>query len=247
MSEMRVGVYIDGYNLYYGGRRMIGREAGWKWLDLRALATRLVAEQRAWTGARIERIVYCTARVHQGLNPDGHHEQDAYLKALISHGSIDHIEFGKYVVGVRPRPLAVKGRRPGDTPCIVTSDWPVMVQSSLGTPQPDALFMVSTLHQEEKGTDVNVATHLVTGVLSGSVDAAVVVTNDSDLSLPVRVARDRVPVGLVNPQGGYIAGDLRGQPEDGAGRHWWRTLSAEDLRAHQLPDPVGRYHKPEPW
>ena len=32
---MKVGVYIDGLNLYYGGRATVGRSApGWRWLDL---------------------------------------------------------------------------------------------------------------------------------------------------------------------------------------------------------------------
>jgi hypothetical protein len=43
---MRVGVYVDGYNLYYGGRSLCGRgRPGWRWLDLRALSARLVQSQ----------------------------------------------------------------------------------------------------------------------------------------------------------------------------------------------------------
>ena len=35
---MRVGAYVDGYNLYYGGRAVCGRGApGWRWLDVRSL------------------------------------------------------------------------------------------------------------------------------------------------------------------------------------------------------------------
>lgn len=69
---MRVGVYVDGYNLYYGGRASCGRgQAGWRWLDIRALATSLVSEQRQWAsqGATLERVVYCTARVDAVTNP----------------------------------------------------------------------------------------------------------------------------------------------------------------------------------
>ena len=34
---MRVGVYIDGFNLYYGGISLMGdRAPGWRWLDMRA-------------------------------------------------------------------------------------------------------------------------------------------------------------------------------------------------------------------
>ena len=244
---MRVGVYIDGYNLYYGGRHQLGRQAGWRWLDLRSLVTDLVAVQRGWTGAVVDRIVYCTARIDQGLNPSGHQEQDVYLKALTASGSVDHIEYGKYVTGVRVRPLATKPPKPGGSPTIVTSQWPVMVQSTLGTPVKDALFMVSTLHQEEKGTDVNVASHLLIDVLQKRVDAAVVVSNDSDLKLPVHLARTQVPVGHVNPRGGLFAGDLTGKPTDAVGGHWWRKLGPNDYTAHQLPDPAGGFHRPVGW
>jgi hypothetical protein len=244
---MRIGVYVDGYNLYYGGRHQLGKSPGWRWLDVRALAQTLVAEQLGWPGAKLHRIVYCTARIDQRLNPNGFIEQDAYLKALGASGSVDHIEYGKYITGIRNRPLAVKGPRPRSGPEIVTSQWPVMIQSTLGTPLADAVFMVSTLHQEEKGTDVNLAALLLADIFQQAVDAVVVVSNDSDLKLPVRMARERLPVGHVNPRGGYFAGDLTGDPTAGAGRHWWRKLTPADFQTHQLPDPAGKYTKPGNW
>lgn len=244
---MRVGIYIDGYNLYYGGRHQLGKTPGWRWLDLRALATTLVSEQQGWPGAAVHRVVYCTARIDQGLNPAGFIEQDAYLKALTGTASVDHIEFGKYVTGIRNRPLAVRGPGARGGPAIVTSQWPVMVQSALGSPLPGAVFMVSTLHQEEKGTDVNLATHLLMDIVAKTVDALVVISNDSDLKLPVHTARTRVPVGHVNPRGGYFAGDLTGTPAAGVGGHWWRKLTPADFHNHQLPDPAGRYTRPAGW
>jgi len=36
-------------------------------------------------------------------------------------------------------------------------------------------------------------------VLTGAVDAAVVISNDSEMDFPVSYARARVPVGLLNP------------------------------------------------
>ena len=69
--------------------------------------------------------------------------------------------------------------------------------------------MVSYLDLEEKGSDVNVASHLLSDVLTTRVDAAVVISNDSDLALPLRLARKKVPVGLVNPGSRYLAGALK--------------------------------------
>jgi hypothetical protein len=53
---------------------------------------------------------------------------------------------------------------------------------------------------EEKGSDVNLGAHLVHDALTGACTKAIVVTNDSDLALPIRMAvQAGVPVGLVNP------------------------------------------------
>ncbi|HST32516.1 MAG TPA: hypothetical protein VLJ80_03235 [Solirubrobacteraceae bacterium] len=111
----------------------------------------------------------------------------------------------------------------------------------------DAIFMVSHARREEKGSDVNVAAHLLPDVLQGDVDAAIVISNDSDLRLPLVEARKRVPVGTVNPSSSFLAGDLKGSPTDGVGGHWWTKLTASDYRAHQLADPVGPYAKPAGW
>ena len=119
---MRVGAYIDGLNLFYGGRELCGRgRPGWRWLDLRLLCER------------------------------------------------------------------------------------------------DAQFMVSYLSLQ---SDVNVATHLLKEVLGERVDAAIVISNDADLRLPLQLARQAVPVGTVNPSNRATAGDLRGHSHEGAGSHW---------------------------
>lgn len=48
---MKVGVYVDGYNLYYGGRGICGRgTAGWRWLDVRTLAYTVIQSHSGWTG-----------------------------------------------------------------------------------------------------------------------------------------------------------------------------------------------------
>ena len=122
-----------------------------------------------------------------------------------------------------------------------------MVRDSAGNDVPDAVFMASHQHWEEKSTDVNVASHLLLDVAGQQVEAAIVISNDSDLRLPIRESRLRVPVGTVNPSSGQLAGDLRGKPYDGAGGHWWYQLTEADFVACQLPDPVGTLAKPTDW
>lgn len=239
---------MDGYNLYYGGRKHCGRgTAGWRWLDIRGLAETLLAEHSSiWPNARVERLIYCTARISAAHNASGSQDQDVYLKALSATTNVDHIEYGNYISKVIKRPLATEG--PKRRPVLVTPHWPVKVQSQ-GTPVTDALFMASVATFEEKGSDVNVAAHLLVDVLTAAVDAAVVISNDSDLKLPVHQAWQRVPVGLVNPGSGFTAGALSTNANSGVGAHphWWRTLTAGDYTGHQLPDPAGHYTRPPGW
>src|ERR1700676_2163143 len=124
---MRVGVYVDGYNLYYGGRSLCGRGApGWRWLDIYALAQTLVGERMNWPNATITRVIYCTARVDATESPSSYADQDIYLKALVTTKSVDHIEFGHYVSRGKSAPLAV--REPNRGPRLVAPAWPLMIQ-----------------------------------------------------------------------------------------------------------------------
>lgn len=243
---MRVGVYIDGFNLYYGGRGLCGRgTAGWRWLDIRAFAEHLVRGHSTWGGATVERVVYCTAAISGSDNPVGHQEQDVYLRALKRTSSADHIEMGNYVHRVACAPLATADKK--GRPVLTKPVWPITVKAGGGQPDPDAQFVVSVARREEKGSDVNVASHLLLDILEQRIDAAVVISNDSDLKFPVQTARQRVPVGTVNPTRTHTAGKLRGSPADGVGNHWWYQLKAADFHACQLPDPIAGVRKPHPW
>ncbi|MFD5110649.1 PIN domain-containing protein [Streptomyces cinereoruber] len=197
-----------------------------------------------WPGASVERVVYCTARIDAATNPSAQRDQDIYLKALVAANSVDHIEYGKYVYRVKYAPLATRDRK--GRPQLVAPTWPIMVQDG-GQPCQAGVFMASFAHSEEKGSDVNVASHLLLDVVGGAIDAAIVISNDSDLSFPLSEARKRVPVGLVNPSSGRLAGDLKGNPQVGVGQHWWRQLTAADFQQHQLSDPVDRYARPVDW
>jgi hypothetical protein len=123
-----------------------------------------------------------------------------------------------------------------------------MVKDAGGSAVPDAWFMASVARREEKGSDVNVAAHLLVDVLRADVDAVVVVSNDSDLRLPIQIARAHVPLGLVNPTRGYPAGALNAAPSEGVGQHWWYQLSEADFRSHQLPVRIGpKISRPAGW
>lgn len=245
---VRVGIYVDGFNLWYGGRYLVGGPgiSGWRWLDLRELFRMIVQRESGWQSSTVHRVVYCTARRHDPDNATGQRDQEVYLRALRASGSVDHIELGSYVNQVKTAPLAVKGRK--DRPVLVKPDWPVVLQGPQRQTYDDARFMVSIARREEKGSDVNVASHLLLDVLGSQIEAAVVVSNDSDLELPVRAAREHVPVGVVNPTPRHLAGALKVADESAAAHgHWSYQLTATDLRSAQLPETVGRVTRPAGW
>lgn len=72
---MRANAYIDGFNLYHGALK--GRPE-YKWLDLRALCSRLLPPEYA-----LGDVHYFTARVgHSTDDPGRPQRQDVYLRAL---------------------------------------------------------------------------------------------------------------------------------------------------------------------
>ncbi|GAA4680714.1 NYN domain-containing protein [Frondihabitans cladoniiphilus] len=243
---MRIGVYVDGFNLYYGARKTCGRSApGWRWLDLRSMTMELIAQYSNWAQPTELRVVYCSARIRGSADQSGQHDQDTYLRALTQSKAANVVEMGSYVVRTATAPLATAG--PRGKPVLTHPAWPLMVQGSDGEPQASAVFMASVARREEKGSDVNVASHLLIDVLDGRVDRAIVVSNDSDLSLPLREARKRVPVGTVNPTAGYTAGLLKGARDDGVGNHWWHQIQRGTFEANQLPISVGHLRRPQGW
>jgi uncharacterized LabA/DUF88 family protein len=244
---VRVGIYIDGYNLYYGARSIAGGSgrAGWRWLDLRRLSENVVAQRSRWTQPQVSRVVYCTARISGAQNSSAQQDQDVYLRALTAANAVDVIEYGHYVSRVAKGPLAIEGQR--GQPMLTTASWPVMVRDAADNPVVNATFLVKVARREEKGSDVNVAAHLLLDLLHRRVDAAVVISNDSDLAFAVAEARDIVPIGLINPSPRPPAAKLDVRSTRGVGGHWWYKLVKADLTAAQMPDPIGKITKPLGW
>lgn len=248
-SITRVGVYVDAFNVYYGGRALCGRGTpGWRWLDIAGLALNLI-NSRIWPNPELARLVYCTAPRDREGDPSSIADQRTYINALQLADSRVTVADGKYVprvkIGILVNPT---GRSPKRVPSPGRDELPpwLPVEEVTGpSGQAELLAAVSTF--EEKGSDVNVASHLLIDVLTGQIDAAMVFSNDSDLRFPLEQARLRVPVATINPSANPTATDLKGDPQTGAGRHWWRRLRQADFLNHQLPDPAGRHRKPVGW
>lgn len=169
---------------------------------------------------RIMAVKYFTAKINSRPNdPDQPVRQATYLRALRTLPNFEII-FGHYLTKVVRMPLA--NPLPGQSP------------------------VVEVLKTEEKGSDVNLATHLLHDAHLGLFDCAVVVSGDSDLLAPVRmVITDlRKPVGVLNPQN---------HPCVVLKRHatFYKHLRSNFIAASQFPatliDGQGTFTKPKEW
>ena len=99
---------------------------------------------------------------------------------------------------------------------------------------------------EEKGSDVNLAAHLVRDAFRGAFQVAVLITNDSDLAEPVRIVLQELnlPVGILNPHQHHSA-ELKRIAT------FVKRIRQSDLVASQfaevLNDAKGAFHKPPSW
>jgi uncharacterized LabA/DUF88 family protein len=126
-------------------------------------------------GYSIQRIKYFTARV-SARRDDPHKptRQQIYLRALRTIPDLEII-YGSFLSHDVVTPLA--------------------------EPSAGGSRFARVTRTEEKGSDVNIATHLVHDAYQRNFEVAVLVTNDSDLLEPIRIVRHELclPVGILNP------------------------------------------------
>jgi len=110
--------------------------------------------------------------------------------------------------------------------------------------------VVEVWDTEEKGSDVNLATYLLVDAFDKDYEQAVVISNDSDLALPVRMVRDQfhLPVGVVNPN----CDRREAMPKElSDAATFQRQLRGKALELSQFPptleDAHGTITKPETW
>lgn len=128
----------------------------------------------------LERIRYYTARVSGRDDPESPKRQHAYLRAIQTIQGLS-IHYGTFLAKEIVRPL---------------------VNPISGLP---AYVKVHTT--EEKGSDVNLASHLIRDGFQDAYEVAVVLSNDTDLLEPIRIVTQELkqPVGLVTPVGILIS------------------------------------------
>jgi hypothetical protein len=118
----------------------------------------------------------------------------------------------------------------------------------LAAPRRGGPKTVEVIKDEEKGSDVNLATYLIIDAVRKDCDLAVVVSNDSDLCEPIRIVKDefRIPVGLLNPHI-HTSSDLRKLRPTFQKQIRRGPLSASQVPAELMDSRGRKISKPPPW
>jgi len=170
---------------------------------------------------QIARIKYFTARVSaRPGDPDTPTRQQTLLRAL---GTLSNFEiiYGHFLTNEVS-----------------------MLQAGLPAGAPPKY--VKVIKTEEKGSDVNLATHLLSDGFRKEYEAAVLITNDSDLLEPVRIVRNELGlvVGILNPH-------KRASRVLAREASFVKQIRSAALRASQFParlkDAHGVITKPATW
>jgi uncharacterized LabA/DUF88 family protein len=169
----------------------------------------------------IHRVRYFTARISERPgNLGAPRRQTTYLRALAVNPKVS-IHYGRYQVSRARMPLS--------------QPWP-------GLPR-----TVEVLRTEEKGTDVHIATYLMLDAFHGDADLSVLVSNDADLALPMRMVASRFSreIGIINPFRRPCRELVNLNPS------FYKELRKGVLRTSQLPSPLsdanGTIRCPERW
>lgn len=253
---MKTYVYVDGFNLYYGALK----GSRFKWLNLK-----IFTEQLLPTGHVVEKIKYFTARVSGASDPDSPKRQQIYLGALSTLPEIE-VHFGSFLSKTIRRPtvnLPIAGRPLScpDPVVIPNGKWevampwgpqilsvgPIAAPARRGqAPHPPMNAVLTEVHtMEEKGSDVNLAAHLLNDAWKESYEAAVVISNDTDLVEPIRMVTTerKKPVFVVAPGRFGVSKPLANVAT------YQRHVRPAILAAAQFPNPIPgtTIRKPPNW
>jgi uncharacterized LabA/DUF88 family protein len=138
------------------------RNKPYRWLDLEKFF------QQFFPDDQLVRVRYFTARVGGKFDPSKPLRQQAYLRALQTRPKIEIIE-GQFL----------------------TAEVKYRLAEPLFTANGALTESARVWKQDEKGSDVNLGSYLINDAWEDTFDVAAVVTNDSDLAVPIRMAKER--------------------------------------------------------
>jgi uncharacterized LabA/DUF88 family protein len=228
---LRACVYVDGFNLFYGCLK--GGES--KWLDI----SKLIGGY--FPNYSIEKIKYFSA-VTKARKTDLNKpvRQQMYFRALKTSPNIEIIlgSFLENEVIFYVPDKTVKGIQQIAHVSLFYKKAHVPLYSH-------NYFAVKKT--EEKGSDVNLGTHLVMDAYENKFDVAIVVSNDSDLAEPIRIVNSmgKLRVRLLNP---YPTTQIKLSQVTGKDIKYIRkdALVAAQFPDHMVDD-IGSFHIPPDW
>jgi uncharacterized LabA/DUF88 family protein len=222
-------VYIDGFNFYYGAVK----RTPFKWVNIRALMEDLFSSHV------ITEIKYFTAKVKPRSVDNGQPiRQLLYWRALKTTANFSIIE-GSFLTNKKNLPL------------LGSEKYPIRAKICQWL-CPDLKFnregilMARVLKTEEKGSDVNIAAHLINDAHTNRFDEAILVSGDSDLCQALRIVTHDIGkrVTVVNPQF-RVSRELKSIASN------YRHIHQSELRRNQFPkilnDAKGLFNKPREW
>ncbi len=229
-NVLRTGVYIDGYNLYYG--RLRGTP--YKWLDVVTLFQRIVRSIEPQS--QVDSVKFYTAPALARFSRHGDQSmraQNDYHRALeAKYPGLFTKVLGSHVF-----------ERDGTSLPLFLPDQPF-----------DKSRTVKVWRLVEKKTDVNLAMGMYRDAARGQVDQVVLVSNDSDAEPVLQVLAEDFPalrIGVVMPLAPPLAppdGARQGRPASTSlsqWAHWTRhSIRDDELQGAQLPDQVPTRKKP---
>ena len=122
-----------------------------------------------------------------------------------------------------------------------------VVSMPLANPNPGKVQYASVIKTEEKGSDVNIATHLLHDGYQGAYGVAIVMSNDSDLVDAIRIVRNELKKGVI------VLNPFKDTPSVELSRvaTFVKPIRQGLLAASQFPvsmqDQNGAFHKPPKW
>ncbi len=120
------------------------------------------------------------------------------------------------------------------------------VQMYKAQQEPGEFPYVRVIKTEEKGSDVNIASHLLMDAFEDRYDCAVLISGDSDLVTPVLMVRSKFQkiVGVLNPQ-------KRESKQLKKAASFYKHIRPTVLGTSQFPeelaDASGTFNKPQSW
>jgi len=235
---MIFNAYVDGFNLYKGA---LESRPHLKWLNLPDFC------QSRRPDMELGSVYYFTARIKRRfVNDLAPERQNAYLRVLANQGvQVVEGQFRKDENWLR----LVKSERENVIQPPLASVFGLtqrLIDSSFKRANPD-LPKSFVWEYGEKGSDVNLASHLLRDAFLNSLEAALVISGDSDLATPIRMSRDYgVNVKVVIPNKNVASDALRR-----VSTHI-EELHISDLGDFQLPRSFitqkgGNIVRPESW